>query len=392
MKKIVSILFLIFSLSTGFAQTFQATIQPLAASGAGVIVFVNTSAIAGVTGKVSSLTITIAIPVSVGARPPISVDNTADPFISYDIYNAVDQTVDGSLHYIYNVLGTGDVSQAGATKTFTSGADVPLATINFNGNPAVSSQIKMVSLPDGGIDPNPNSYFGFSIDGADVVDEFAMFYGLPLISEATNDGQGYAGTSFARTVPLVPLPVKFVSFNAVKNGNNAELTWKVENESVNADHYEIERSFTGTNFRTIGSTLAKNNGYTNNSYSSLDYNLSSLASDGKIYYRIKQVDKDGKFAYTEIRSIRLDGKTFDVSVYPNPIVTTTTVYVDLANADKINIRLLDASGKIIQNAAINGLKGLNSYNLNMAALSAGTYMIKVESGNQLKTIPVVKSK
>jgi len=390
MKSIVAIFVSIFTITTGFAQTFQATIQPLPASGAGVTVSVKTPAT--VTGKVSSLTITIAIPVSVGTKPVIGVDNSADPYISYDVYNAINQTFDGAEHYIYNVLGTGDVVPAGASKVFTGGTDVPLAVISFSGGaPGITSQIKMANLPDGGTDPNPNSYFGFSIDGADVVNLSAMFYGINLISTATNDGLGYSGTSFARTIPLVPLPISFLSFNALKKADNAQLDWSVQNESALTDRYEIERSFTVSDFKKIGTVAPLNNGNSNNSYVSTDYHLSSLNSSGKIYYRIKQVDRDGKFAYTEIRSVRLDGKTFDVSVYPNPLVSATKLYVDLADAAQVKIKLIDATGKVIQTEVFDGVKGLNPHPLNTGKLIAGTYMVQVEAGSQTKTVPVVKN-
>ncbi|MBS1742183.1 MAG: T9SS type A sorting domain-containing protein [Bacteroidetes bacterium] len=391
MKKILSFCFLSFLTVIGFAQTFQATIQPLDASGNGVIVFVNTSAFPGITGKVSSLTITIAIPTSVGARPPISIDNTADPYITYDVYNAINQVVDGESHYIYNILGTGDVTQPGATMTWSSGSDVPMATIRFNGtNAAISSQIKMVSLPDGGSDPNPNSFFGFSVDGIDRVDEFAMFYGLPLISEAVNDGQGYFGTSFARTIPLVPLPVKFTSFNVVKKDNDGLLTWSIENESSMADHYEVERSLNAVDFTVINTTARKLNGASSNAYNYTDANLTAVRKTGLIYYRIKQVDKDGKFVYTDIKSVKVGSNGFNVSVYPNPVVSNSEVDINLNEAGRINIQLFDATGKLISASVLEGVKGLNTHPLNMSKLSSGTYMVRIIAGEQVQTIPVIK--
>lgn len=390
MKKILSLSVLLSSFVFGFAQNFQASIQPLPGAAAGVTVFSKTSVTK--TGKVSSLTITIAIPVSVGPRPAISVDNSANTFIGYDIYNAVNQPIAGVPHYIWNVLGTGDVVPAGASRTFTAGVDVPMAVINFAGLPGLSSQIKMASLPNGGdLDPNPNSYFGLSIDGADVVNENAMFYGIPANSTASNDGQGYSGTSFAQTIALVPLPVRFLGFDALKKNNNADLTWKVANESVMTDHYEIERGFTANTLTMLASVPAKNNGNSSNVYTSADLNLSALRSSGKIYYRIKQVDKDGKFIYSETRLISLDGKTFDVSVYPNPAVNAGDLYIDLAKADKISIKLTDAAGKLVVNASINGINGLNKYSLNMAALAKGTYNVTVQSGTERKTLQIVKN-
>lgn len=275
--------------------------------------------------------------------------------------------------------------------TWSSGSDVPMATIRFNGtNAAISSQIKMVSLPDGGSDPNPNSFFGFSVDGIDRVDEFAMFYGLPLISEAVNDGQGYFGTSFARTIPLVPLPVKFTSFNVVKKDNDGLLTWSIENESSMADHYEVERSLNAVDFTVINTTARKLNGASSNAYNYTDANLTAVRKTGLIYYRIKQVDKDGKFVYTDIKSVKVGSNGFNVSVYPNPVVSNSEVDINLNEAGRINIQLFDATGKLISASVLEGVKGLNTHPLNMSKLSSGTYMVRIIAGEQVQTIPVIK--
>lgn len=393
MKKIISLCILLSSVMTGFAQLFSATIQPLPSSGAGVIIFVHNNGIASLTGKVSGLTITIAIPTSVGARPVIDLQQPSGQTITFDKYNAVDQVVDGTPHYIYNILGTGDNGATGQSVTWPGGSDVQMLTVTFSGNPG-TSQIKMVSLPDGGTDPNPNSFFGFSIDGVDRVDENTMFYGLPLISEATNNvgAVGYSGTSFARTIPAVPLPVKFTNFNAVKNNNDALLSWSIENESTMTDHYEVERSLNSADFTKINSTARKLNGLSNNSYTYTDPNLISVRKSGLIYYRIKQVDSDGKVSYTEIRSVKVGSGEFNVSVYPNPIVSSSEVNINLEEATKINILLIDAAGKLVRTAVIEGMKGVNTYPLNMNKLASGTYMVKVVAGTNVQTIPVIKKK
>ncbi len=206
-------------------------------------------------------------------------------------------------------------------------------------------------------------------------------------------GPGFNIVGNLQLLPLsnVPIPVKFTAFTAVKKDNNGLLNWQVENESAVTDHYEIERSFNGRDFTSIANTVAKSNNSNTNAYEYTDNNLKALRAD-IIYYRIKQVDKDGKFVYTEIRSIRLDGKSFSASVFPNPVTSTGSVNVDVLEDVKINIILTDAAGKEMQKATIDGKKGLNVYKLNMSSLAAGTYQLKVIAGNESKIIPVVKSK
>ena len=168
------------------------------------------------------------------------------------------------------------------------------------------------------------------------------------------------------------------------------MTWTVENESAVTDHYEVERSVDGRVFTSIQTVLPKNNGRTSNTYSTFDYNISSLINTGRIYYKIKQVDRDGKFAYTETRAIVPDVKGFEVSVYPNPVAKSCKININLAEAGNINMTIADASGKLIKRAAIDGTIGSNEYSLDMTGLAKGTYFIKADCGSQHKTISVVK--
>jgi len=369
--------------------TFQATLQPVASSPA-VSVFVKTSSTK--LGKPSGITLTIAIPVSVGARPPLSV-TFANPNISLiaPVYNAINQDIGGVLHYIYNILGEGIVTAAAPNVNYVAGIDVLMATITFSGDPSLSSQIKLANLPEGGIDPNPNSFFGFSIDGADVVNVVAQFYAIPGISTVVNDGFGYSGTSYALTTGLVPLPVKFTGFNVVKKSNDGLVTWQVESETSVTDRYEVERSLNGVDFQKVYTVAPKNNGSSSNSYELTDINLSTVRSSGIIYYRIKQTDKDGKFVYTGIKSLRLNAKSMAVGVYPNPIRNFANLSIDLEQDSNATITINDASGKQVQNIQMPLFKGPNIKKINMGALASGSYILKIQTATETETISVVKT-
>lgn len=390
MKKYLATYILVFLSMGVFAQaTFQASIQPVPASAA-VTVLVKTPT--AKTGKPSGLTITIAIPVSVGIRPSISVSfNNPNIALSVAPYNAINQDIAGVSHYIYNILAEGNVTAGASPETYSANVDIPIATIGFSGNSAVSSQIKLVNLPDGGTDPNQNSYFGFSIDGADVVNAPVMFYSIPSISTAVNDGSGYSGTNYVQTTGAVPLPVKFLGFNAIKKNNDAMLTWQIENESSITDRYEIERSLSGTDFKKIAVVPAKNNGNSRNSYDLADENLSSVRASGIFYYRIKQIDKDNKSVYSDIRSVRLNSKGIVIGVYPNPVKAIAKVSIDMEQDDKATVSITDASGKQVQTQQMLLFKGSNIKNINMGGIAAGSYILKVQTATEAKTIPVVKT-
>lgn len=393
MKNKLTLLLALFASSTAFGQLFQAAITKSASPNNSVDIYVRPSS--NVSGKISSMSVALAIPTAVGTRPTVAVDNSPNTAITWVIYNAVNQNVNGVPHYIYNLLGDGNVGAViPATNFLSAGTGTLVVKASFSGSTGNTSLIKMVNLPDGGSDPNPNSFFGFSLDILqDPVNETNMFYVIPTLSTANNEvvPGGYSGLSWGETTGLVVVPVKFTSFTATRKDNDGLLTWSVENESALTDRYEVERSLNGTNFTTAYTVAAKNNGASSNIYNLTDFNLSGLRSSGVIYYRIKQIDKDGKFTYTEIRSIRLEGKgAVVINIYPNPVKDVATVMLDLEQDVKVVIAVADAAGKQIQKIEFQGIKGMNTKKVNMLNLPSGTYAFRITAGADTKAISVVK--
>jgi hypothetical protein len=372
-----------------FAQTFQASIQPVD-SAAAITITLQSSA--NCSGKISNVAITLAIPVTAGSRPQINyVDNSANPFISYTIYNATNQSIGETMHYIYTILGTGDVVPTGSLQNFKANTSTAIARINFKSFPAISSQVKMVNLPNGGTDINPNAFFGLSLDGADIVNERAMFYSLPSASSIANDGNGYHGISYVQTIQAIETPpAKFVDFSAVENNGNGSLSWQMENESSNTDHYEIERSLNSIDFTIINIINSKNNGNSSNSYDASDLNLSTISSAGLFYYRIKEIDKNGKFIYSETKKIRLNGKALAILAYPNPINDFVNLTIDIEQDASGILTIYDAAGKEIQLIQLQLLKGANTKKINMTNLAAGVYLLQLTTPKENKIIRVIK--
>ena len=195
-------------------------------------------------------------------------------------------------------------------------------------------------------------------------------------------------TSIA-TIPSVVLPVKFLNFTATKNNNTALLNWSVENEDANTATYEIEKSINGIEFISLKSLPALNNGRASNTYSSVVDNLSSLRSSGLVYFRIKQIDKDGRYVYTPIRSVRVDGK--GLTVVPNPVKTTANLTFDLDDNTDVNIAVIDAAGKQVLTNQVQGFKGTNITKVDMSKLASGSYTLKVQTATDVKVISIIKA-
>lgn len=281
--------------------------------------------------------------------------------------------VEGQQTYIKFVHNTGSVPST----TYNAGQEYEVFSCTLEG--AGTANLEMAS------DIVGQNYLFAVLDGAGF-----------LIDPGSNDmlyGPGFYRQGDIHVLPLnaVPIPVRFLGFNAVKRNSDAILTWSVENESAITERYEIERSLNGTTFTTAATVPARNNGSSTNSYETTDANIDNLRATGPmVYYRIKQIDRDGKFVYTQVRSIRLDGRTTQISVYPNPVRNNATLNLNLLDDAEVIITITDAGGKQVQFQQLQGFRGNNIKNLDMSKLASGSYMIKVQYGTEVKTLPVVK--
>ncbi len=394
MKKILILKFVLLSFSLSiFAQTnFQAALKPTIGVPSGVSVFLKSTA--SFSGKVSSLLVCIAIPTSIGIKPTVTVNNSPNTSVVYDIIPQLNQDIQGVSHYIYALGGTGDVGATGLV--FSGSANVEKEIVRFAFAGAGNAPIKMVNLPDGGLGDgsaggNAQGFFGFSIDGLDRVNDNAMFYTVAGASTAQNNliPGGISGLSYSITDAAIVLPTKFTAFSATKRDNDGLLNFVVENETDITEKYEVERSLDGTTFEKINTLAAVKNGAASNVYNVVDANLANTKNNGIIYYRIKQIDADGKTAYTEIKSIRLVDKA-GLSAFPNPVQDYTNVRIDVLENTEITLTLVNAEGKQIMTKTLQVQKGTNLTKLDMSPLAAGNYLIKAMVGAELKTISVIK--
>lgn len=159
-----------------------------------------------------------------------------------------------------------------------------------------------------------------------------------------------------------PLPVKLLSFDAIKDNAKTKLVWKTTNE-VNFSHFEMERSLNGINYYPIGNVQAINSSGDHN-YTGYDV----FPSDGLNYYRLKMIDKDGKFTQSHI--VKVDfSKKYSISILPNP----AQGYIIINGADAFKqIQVLDMTGKLVTQMN----KGVTNH-YNLTGLKKGMYLVRL---------------
>jgi len=184
------------------------------------------------------------------------------------------------------------------------------------------------------------------------------------LSSATADQHSYSVAA--------ALPLQLISFSGKKINNNVELSWHTQQE-LNVDHYEIYRSSNGTQFQSIGFKKAIGNSASVNDYSFNDLNTFK----GNNFYKIKSVDRDGKYSFTQVVKLSFDNRSLvTVHNYGN------ILHITLASTskDKYLLRLVNNLGQVIHTYNILH-DGINtSYDVNLpAGLSRNIYYITVNA-------------
>jgi hypothetical protein len=171
----------------------------------------------------------------------------------------------------------------------------------------------------------------------------------------------------------VSLPVILVDFNAVLSGKSVGLSWTTQQE-VNSSYFDIERSADGSSWNAISRVQAKGNAAYVSDYSAID--VAPLS--GVNYYRLKMVDLDGRYGYTEIKLVRTSTIS-GLSVFPNPAKDYVNVSIGSSNAE-ITIRLFNQAGQVLQEKRVNGANS-GIVSLPVHDYARGTYLLQVSSAD-----------
>ncbi|HXB91933.1 MAG TPA: T9SS type A sorting domain-containing protein [Puia sp.] len=174
------------------------------------------------------------------------------------------------------------------------------------------------------------------------------------------------------------LPILLASFTAVAEGKTVGLAWTTSMES-NSDHFSIERSTDGgQQWNPIGTVAAHGNSSVAIDYSFVDANPAA----GNSEYRLQLVDRDGRYAYSEVRAVR-SGMVSAVNIYPNPANDYVNVVLGREINNNVSVRLLNQSGQLLVERKVSNTGG-SVVTLPVSGYPQGNYLILVvgEDGAQ----------
>lgn len=262
-------------------------------------------------------------------------------------------------------------------------------TWNVNGttnSPISTTTVNILLSTDGGLNFNTTLASGVPNNGSAPITVPNINTNQARIRVMAGNSVYYCMSAMNFTISGA-VPVNWMSFNANKIGAAiVGLNWRVN--EINNLKYEIERSADNKTFNKIGEVAA----LTSNGNEASYYFKDEKATNGKNFYRIKQIDVDGKSSYSNtlvVNFSKLDNGKFEV--YPNPAKDRASI-VSIDEAKNLNIQIVDLMGKVVYTQQRTKVEAGEQISLNISNLPNGIYTIKLigEGGNQLSVKKLVK--
>jgi hypothetical protein len=203
--------------------------------------------------------------------------------------------------------------------------------------------------------------------------------GLPYYGAAPD--VGYAESNYA-------FPVELLSFSAAVKNGTVVLSWKTATEIQNKG-WDIERYIPGSiAWQKLGFVQGKGNSTAANNYSFVDENPTAATA---IQYRLRQLDENGNFKYSNIITVKFSSDKTELVNYPNPVRQGTVAKFNITQSAKVMLDVYNNVGQMVQHVANENLSaGFHSFNINTSALAPGQYYLKLFVNDAVYTHPMLK--
>jgi hypothetical protein len=267
-----------------------------------------------------------------------------------NIYRALSTTPTNCDRWVQEVIATVDVNllpgdywvQFGCTGSAASGPWCPPVTISgvaVTGNALQLTATGWVPALNGTTSPN----------------------GAPFIIYGTDE-----------------IPVELTSFTASVIDGNVNLNWRTASE-INNHGFEVQKAITGNDFVTIGFVTGNGTTTEAKNYNFVDKNITS----GSYQYRLRQVDFDGRFEYSEVVEVDFESLPVEYTLsqnFPNPFNPNTKISFTLPVESGVTIKVFNVIGEEINNAVIGTFgAGIHNIEFNASNLNSGVYFYSLEA-------------
>ncbi len=257
---------------------------------------------------------------------------------------------------------------------------------NFNSEPSLD--LNCDGIGEGAVITNvfTKYCFQFNLSGNTLNLEFLFQLNAANEDIAIDNVEIYCDNPPAAPLQVVcsaALPVELVNFKGELRENRVSLNWTTLSE-VNNDRFEIEHSVNGIDFIKIGET----NGHGNSSKKT-DYFFEHLTpQQGLNYYRLKQIDFDGNYEYSQIESVRFMEKG-EFSLYPNLVDQSFTIEFNSATTIDYQIEIIDIVGRKLHSEILS--KESQRYIVDASMLKAGNYFVRISNNDFQEVRKITKN-
>ncbi len=213
-----------------------------------------------------------------------------------------------------------------------------------------------------------------------VVNNFTITSIRVRISDGTVGGCGndfaLDDISFAQCPANAPTPVEFLNISARQKGSGVSVDWSTSQE-FNSDYFDLEKSVDGNfNWTYVNTVKAAGNSSVVKNYNIYD----AKPFSGYSFYRLKQVDKDGKFKYSKTVKININISKTGVSVLANPFRNVLVVDFLSSKDEVVKARLIDITGRVAANENWSVTSGSTRKEFsNVNHLQPGMYILNVSN-------------
>ena len=212
--------------------------------------------------------------------------------------------------------------------------------------------------------------------------------GIYTLTITNPDGQTTTAT-FTLTGSCSALPLRLIDFTGILVNKEVQLTWNTMDE-INMKGYIIEKSAEGIQFAFFNELTAKGN----NLYALSTYRMTDPHPyPGNTYYRLKLINTDGSFIYSQVVKIKTATKPIMITkVFPNPTKHNVSLEIFAERTQAIQVRVFDPTGKMVLADKIFLVAGLNEHILPLNGVSAGIYFIRLsdDKGIVVEVIKLIK--
>jgi hypothetical protein len=201
---------------------------------------------------------------------------------------------------------------------------------------------------------------------------------------------GFAGTEcsyYLNIGPAVVLPVELLSFNAIEEDGKAFINWSTASE-MNSAYYNIERGENVNDFKEIGSVEAAGNSTSIKKYQFEDKDFTSGQT---FYYRLKQVDNDGRFTYSKIVALEIKNSAKGIAILNNPVSEYLSIIFSSAADDDRTLNVYSAIGTLVASFKVPAKEGYNEFHYNVSLLHKGMYIVELSGKSDHDFSRIIKN-